>query len=160
MIKKLMLFVFKLLVGISAFLGTYVLAALVLSIIPINPNFKSFPNDSAGIDIYVRSNGVHTDIVLPLSDEVRALIPQADLHNGDGQLKYVSFGWGDKGFYLDAPTWADLKVSTAFVATFGLGSTAMHVEALATPVVGENVWRVRISDMICPRFNGQFKQLF
>ena len=121
-------------------------AALVLSMIPSNADVQSASDDAADTDIYVRSNGVHTDIVLPLNDEVRALIPQADLHNADGQLKYVSFGWGDKGFYLDTPTWADLKVSTAFVATFGLGSTAMHVEALATPVVGENVRRVRISD--------------
>jgi hypothetical protein len=35
-------------------------------------------------------------------------------------FSYVSFGWGDKGFYLDTPSWAELQPSTAFVAAFGL----------------------------------------
>lgn len=147
MIKKLMLFVFKLLIAASAVLGTYVVAALILSMIPINADFQSLPNESAGADIYVRSNGVHTDIVLPLNDELRVLIPQVDLHNADGQLEYIAFGWGDKGFYLGTPTWADLKVSTAFVAAFGLGSTAMHVEAVKTPVVDESTRSVKINNV-------------
>ena len=33
---------------------------------------------------------------------------------------------GDKGFYLDTPTWADLKFSTAFKAAFWLGNSAIH----------------------------------
>jgi uncharacterized protein (TIGR02117 family) len=144
--KKLIFLILKLVQGLVIALAIYVAAALVLSMIPINTDFQSVSNGAAGTDIYVRSNGVHTDIVLPLNDEIRALIPQADLHNGDGALKYVSFGWGDKGFYLETPTWSDLKASTAFVAAFGLGSTAMHVEALDAPVVGENVRRVRITD--------------
>jgi uncharacterized protein (TIGR02117 family) len=36
-------------------------------------------------------------------------------------------GWGDRGFYLETPTWSDLKFSTAFNAVFYRGSTAMHV---------------------------------
>ncbi|HOB24230.1 MAG TPA: DUF2459 domain-containing protein, partial [Kaistella sp.] len=35
-------------------------------------------------------------------------------------FKYLAIGWGDKGFYLDTPTWADLKFSTAFKAAFWL----------------------------------------
>jgi uncharacterized protein (TIGR02117 family) len=38
----------------------------------------------------------------------------------------ISFGWGDKGFYLNTPTWADLKFSTAFNAMFALSSSAIH----------------------------------
>ena len=35
-------------------------------------------------------------------------------------------GWGDKGFYLDTPSWADLKFSTAFKAVFGINTAAIH----------------------------------
>jgi uncharacterized protein (TIGR02117 family) len=42
-------------------------------------------------------------------------------------------GWGDKGFYIDTPTWEDLKASTAFKAAFGLGSTAMHISFRKAP---------------------------
>jgi len=31
---------------------------------------------------------------------------------------WLAFGWGDKGFYLNTPTWADLKFSTAVKAAF------------------------------------------
>jgi len=41
--------------------------------------------------------------------------------------KYIAFGWGDKGFYLNTPTWGDLTFNTAFKAAFGLSSSAMHV---------------------------------
>ena len=40
---------------------------------------------------------------------------------------YISIGWGDKGFYLDTPTWAELKLSTALIAGFGLGNAALHI---------------------------------
>ncbi|MGL4767335.1 MAG: TIGR02117 family protein [Formosimonas sp.] len=127
----------------------YAVCVLLGAMIPVNAKFRSLPADVAGHDIYVRSNGVHTDILLPAVSSVRdwrGTIAPSDLHNEAGDLPYVSFGWGDKGFYLDTPTWADLKVSTALVAAFGLGSTAMHVEAVAQPVVGEMVRHVRVSD--------------
>jgi uncharacterized protein (TIGR02117 family) len=41
--------------------------------------------------------------------------------------KYICIGWGDKGFYLDTPTWADLKFSTAVNAAFLPSETAMHI---------------------------------
>ena len=40
---------------------------------------------------------------------------------------FVGLGWGDKGFYLETPTWADLKTSTALKAVSGYNTTAMHV---------------------------------
>lgn len=41
-------------------------------------------------------------------------------------MQYLAIGWGDKRFYLETPTWADLKFKTAFKATFGLGNAAIH----------------------------------
>ena len=51
-------------------------------------------------------------------------------------MRYIAFGWGDKGFYLDTPTWADLKFSTAFVAAFWLGTSAMHTTYLHSVAAG------------------------
>ena len=47
-------------------------------------------------------------------------------NSGDDFLQ-ISIGWGDKGFYLDTPTWAELKLSTALIAGFGLGNAALHI---------------------------------
>jgi len=81
------------------------------------------------IVIYLKGNGVHTDIVVPVrtsyKDWSRSILYK-NTRGNDTSLSYLAFGWGDKGFYLQTPTWADLKFSTAFNATFGLSSAAMH----------------------------------
>ena len=81
------------------------------------------------ISIYLWSNGVHTDFVLPtyhqMQDWSALFLPK---YVKDGQAReWIAIGWGDKGFYLNTPTWADLKVSTALQAAFGFGSTALHI---------------------------------
>ena len=61
-------------------------------------------------------------------------------------IKYLSFGWGDKGFYFDTPTWAELTAKTALSAAFIPTPTAMHVTTLkTTPQVGEMIRKVTIS---------------
>ena len=58
----------------------------------------------------------------------------------------VSFGWGDKGFYLNTPTWADLTAYTAIKAIFLPSATAMHVTLYeSTPVEGEWCCKLTIS---------------
>ena len=140
---------FMCLLALLALLALYCAAVLVLSRVPTNTHFSAVPADQAGIDIYVRTNGVHTDIVLPAKTTVRdwsRTIPPADLHNIDDRLSYISFGWGDKGFYLDTPTWAELKASTAFIAATGLGSTAMHIEAVEQPQISPTIRHLRVND--------------
>ncbi|MEJ7664210.1 MAG: DUF2459 domain-containing protein [Hymenobacter sp.] len=78
---------------------------------------------------FIHSNGVHTDLVVPLKthykDWTQQLTPATPrLH--DTTYHYVGIGWGDRGFYLDTPTWAELKARTAIQAGFWLGSTPMH----------------------------------
>jgi uncharacterized protein (TIGR02117 family) len=106
--------------------GLYLGAAFAFSAIPVA---KKDPNAPADVTVFLHTNGVHTDIVLPIKttqiDWSRQL-PFANIPSQDSTMRYIAFGWGDKGFYLDTPTWADLKFSTAFVAAFWLGSSAMH----------------------------------
>ena len=111
------------LVGIA---GLYLAAAFVLSRISVA---KADPNAAPDVPVFLHTNGVHTDIVLPITNsqmDWRQQLPLANIPSGDTTMRYIAFGWGDKGFYLDTPTWADLKFSTAFVAAFWLGSAAMH----------------------------------
>ncbi|WP_343536923.1 TIGR02117 family protein [Sphingobacterium thalpophilum] len=82
------------------------------------------------VQVYVKSNGVHTDVVVPvLSAEMdwSTLFPYANTQGKKTDYHYVGIGWGDKGFYLETPEWKDLKASTAFTAAFGLGESAIHV---------------------------------
>jgi uncharacterized protein (TIGR02117 family) len=103
------------------FLGIYVGLSFLLSYIPVN---NDQPKEQGPNRIYAHSNGVHLDLVFPVE-----MIP-AQLHS---QLVYapgtqlLAIGWGDKGFYLDTPTWAELSPKVAIKAMFLPSSTAMHV---------------------------------
>ncbi len=108
-----------------ALLLLYLGAAWGLSRITISAENNSQP----AITIYLKSNGVHTDIVLPVKTDIKdwsQSILYKNTRNADTTLKYLAMGWGDKGFYLETPTWNDLKASTAFKAAFGLSSSAIH----------------------------------
>lgn len=103
------------------------LAALILPRISCNDEWRSAEN---GIEIGVYSNGVHTDFVLPVRalgiDWQERLGSTSATERGWG-FEWVAFGWGDRGFYLEAPTIADVKLGTALVALSGCGESAMHV---------------------------------
>jgi uncharacterized protein (TIGR02117 family) len=110
--------------GIIAFGLLYLLCAYVLSRITIKEEAAS--DDMV---IYIASNGVHTDIVLPIKNEIKDWSKEVKFENTlskDTTYKFVGIGWGDKGFYLETPTWADLKASTALKAATGFNTTAMH----------------------------------
>ncbi|GAC1370754.1 MAG: TIGR02117 family protein [Hymenobacter sp.] len=110
--------------------GLYLAAAFVLSRIPVA---KAQLDAAPDVPVFLHTNGVHTDIVVPIETSQMdwgQLLPISDIPSGDTTMRYIAFGWGDKGFYLDTPTWADLKFSTAFVAAFWLGSSAVHATYL------------------------------
>lgn len=118
--------------GIGIFLITiicYLLISILLSYITINSD-ASLKASNELIPVYILSNGVHTDVVLPVKNELKdwsVQIPFSDTVSKDSKMNFIAFGWGDKGFYLDTPTWADLKTSTALKAVSGFNTTAMHV---------------------------------
>ena len=103
------------------FIGVYVILAYAFS--RTSASQKVFEGEKNKV-IYVHSNGVHLDIALPIEDVEKSLRDQFKLHDNTA---YLSFGWGDKGFYLETPEWSDLKTSVAFRAMFLPSETAMHV---------------------------------
>lgn len=109
------------------------------------------PQNERHIAIYIASNGVHTDIVLPMKNQVFDWHSQIDpAHTAGGtqtQAAYVGIGWGDRGFYLDTPTWADLTAKTAIKAAFGLSGSALHVSYYPqAPSVDERTALLHISE--------------
>lgn len=104
----------------------YLLAAYILSRISVNGNKVSLENN---MELYILTNGVHTDLVVPIkSSEIdwSKIIKFENTLSKDTLMKYIAFGWGDKGFYLETPNWSDLKPSVAFKAMFYFGKSAMH----------------------------------
>ena len=122
----------------------YGLAVVIFPLFSVNYNTEQ----KEEIAIYILTNGVHTDIVCPIKNDSldwSEIVPFEDTLSGRTDFEYVAFGWGDKGFYLDTPTWADLKFSTAFKAAFWLGDSAMHITFYDNMKEGEDCKKIMIS---------------
>src|SRR5688572_13814629 len=98
-------FTLRLLFLLIAFVCLYLAAAYTLPSFSVNRSFQQTPN---GIRVFVLSNGVHTDLVVPAFTPYKnwqSNFPPALFH-ADSAYNYMGFGWGDKGFYLETPTWS------------------------------------------------------
>jgi uncharacterized protein (TIGR02117 family) len=74
--------------------------------------------------VYLSSNGVHIDLIIPVERLEEDLLEQMQLMDG---AKYVAIGWGDRGFYLNTPSWEDLQYSTVAKALLWWSPSVMHV---------------------------------
>ena len=102
-------------------------AILIVGLIPVNSDFQ---RSEEGITIYVISNAVHADLVLPKSTSTidwsqKFLGSKFAEDNKDDS--HIAFGWGDRGFFLETETWDDFKLSTAANALLLPSGSCMHV---------------------------------
>lgn len=118
----------------------YLLAALLLGLLPVNRGWAPTPPEAGGITVWLRTNGVHAELVLPAAapHDWRVELPPAAVVDAarlarTPALEWIAFGWGDRAFFIQTRTWADLKAGTALSALFGLGPAAMYVEYIARP---------------------------
>jgi len=124
----------------------YLIIATAIAYIPVNKDQSQ--HEDQNLSIYILTNGVHTDIVVPYFNEVYDWRTYLDTTLTPGKLtstKWVSFGWGDKGFYLQTPEWKDLKASVAFNAAFGLSESAMHVTYYNRMIQNEDCIEIKLN---------------
>ncbi|WP_316843244.1 TIGR02117 family protein [Pedobacter psychrodurus] len=115
----------KCLIVFITLIGIYFITAFCCSRITINAH----PSNPRELAIYIMTNGVHTDIVVPaVSDEINWTkeITYKNTLEADSTYQYLAMGWGDKKFYLETPEFSDLKLSNGLRAISGLSTSAMH----------------------------------
>lgn len=124
----------------------YFAAALVLGLIPLNQAYRPA---EMGIDLFIRTNGVHADLIVPVSAagiDWTTTLRLGAIRSAKAPDEYLAIGWGDRGFYLETPRWSDLRFTTALSALTGLDATVLHVEVLdAEPVVGARGRHFRVT---------------
>ena len=128
-----------------AFFVLYIIGTLVLPLFSVNSEDE---NPKEDVVIYIKSNGVHTDIVVPIKTEYKDWSEKLKfdhIPSKDSTMQFVGLGWGDKGFYLNTPEWSDLKFSTAFNAAFYLGTSAMHATFYKQIKEDEDCIKINIS---------------
>jgi uncharacterized protein (TIGR02117 family) len=115
------------------------LSAWVGSSIPRNGDWRQPPASTPGaVEIMVGSNGVHTEIVVPLvtpQKDWRRDFPAADLAAPDEPYTHVAVSWGERAVFLDTPTWSDLRPATALRALAG-SEALLHVAHYVRPAPG------------------------
>lgn len=122
----------------------YLGAAFGLALIPGRP---VPPPDHA--EAYVVSNGVHTDLVLPVRGgpvDWATVFPPSHFPSMPPDTAYVAVGWGDREFYLHTPEWKDLTARRAFGALSGTGRTLLHVTWLRPGELGRRTWRLPLDN--------------
>ena len=126
-----------------------VVLLLVLGTVMPRPFFADEANDAKDREILLLSNPIHTDIALPVDDDLRRVF--AELQEGGIAVNHPAaatlvFGWGGRSFYIQTPTWADLKPMPV-LRSFTLDSSVMHVDVTGDfPADLAGVKRLRISE--------------
>jgi uncharacterized protein (TIGR02117 family) len=159
--RRTALWLLRIAAGIVAIPLLYLLAALILGAVPAN---VAFHEPARGITIFIRSNGVHTWIVMPkVSAEMdwRPYAPPPHLRDPRwGNADHVAIGYGNREFYLNTPTWGDLSVRTAALALFGSGPTLLHVEHVHQPRPEPGQRPIRITPDQYRRLAGYIQRRF
>ena len=124
MLKRIYRYVVLSLISLVAIIGIYLLLSVVLSLVPANPQHSDCHKTN---EAYIASNGVHLDLILPRKYLSSKLLEDLNVPTS---VAYITFGWGDREFYLKTPTWADFSLVTGLKATFLRQETVIHISLL------------------------------
>jgi uncharacterized protein (TIGR02117 family) len=126
-------------------------AALLLvagTLVP-RPLFSRSDGGEKGVEVMVITNPIHTDIAIPATSETLqafGFLQEGGLPLDAPELRWLVFGWGGRAFYLETPTWSEVKVVPVLRA-LTIDRSVLHAE-----LAGEidrtlpNVTSIRVSD--------------
>ena len=132
------------LVKTSLVLVCLLVGGLLVGQIPVNRNFRQAEQ---GITLFVYADSAHSEVVVPLASEVYDWSPwfsANDFKDISGNESFVSFGWGDREFFLNTPHWEDIRCGRTARSMLLPTDTVMHVTLSGKPTVGPLYRRVVI----------------
>lgn len=134
--------------GIGIFIGIVILYVLIAW----GCSFITIPGEKdpqrGEVEIYLLTNGVHTDIVMPVRSDLvdwSQIFPFDNTNSKRSDLQFIAAGWGDKGFYMEIPEWSDLTLRIALRAALGLDSSALHITYYRQMIEDRDCVKVPIS---------------
>lgn len=151
-LKKTLRFLLISFLSLIGFILLYLGLAYTLSYWGTNPKKLDCNNDQFA---YLSSNGVHIDLILPVESLETELLQKIKIKDG---AEYVAIGWGDRGFYLNTPSWEDLKYSTLAKALLWWSPSVMHVSYYGG--TSKNWTKIPICQQQIEAMSEQFEQSF
>lgn len=107
----------------------YFLFAFFGTLIPHNRKFRPPSN---GVTLYLSTNGMHTDFVLPTKNELfdwAQIIDNQNFKLNFTSSTYFGIGWGDRAIYLDIAEWSELTFNMGLKTLFLPTDSILHVTA-------------------------------
>lgn len=132
--------------GLAAACLLYLGAALIGSHWPRNPDWREAKQ---GVTLYIADNGIHTALVMPaaaIGIDWSMTFRPTDLPSSDLAGNWMVIGWGDRDFFLNTPTWREVRPSTLVTAAVGSGGALIHVDHIDAPVPGDAMRPFTVSD--------------
>lgn len=141
----------------------YTLAGLLCTIIPKNRGYRNIKKD---VEVFIVSNGVHTDFVVPAISPFfnwKNILDDRHYDTKFSEENFLGVGWGDKGFYLDIESWATLTPKVACRAMLIPSKTLMHITVHEDlPVEKKRIERIHLSEdqylQLCNYICSYFKE--
>jgi uncharacterized protein (TIGR02117 family) len=83
------------------------------------------------MDIYLISNEIHTDLVVPVKNKVfdwEVFLDPEDFLSRPSE--WIEIGWGDRQFYFEIPTWDKFSLNIALNALLFPSDAIIHINYL------------------------------
>lgn len=127
----------------------FVAGGWIGSSIPRNSDWQEpAPGTPGTVEIMVGTNGVHTELVLPLvtpGKDWRPTFPAGDLRAPDRAYSHLAISWGERQVFLETPTWWDLSPMTVLrIAGVG-GHGLLHVSHYVRPAPSDDFRPLRLT---------------
>ncbi len=108
---------------VLSLVGGVVAGGFLLAIAAITPRKWFFAQtEPCEFTIYLTSDGFHTNLFVPVETTVYRWQDHLNLEAIGGTpaepYRYLQFGWGDRHFYMETPSWNQVKPSEALRALF------------------------------------------
>jgi len=124
--------------GLALIVLLFALAGWIGSSIPRNSGWQE---PAQGVEIMVGTNGVHTELVLPLATpekDWRPVFPATDLPLPGRDYTHVAVSWGEKEVFLNTPTWWDLSPMTVLRIVGVGGDGLIHASHYVRPAPSDD----------------------
>ena len=135
--------VVRVVLGFLLVIVAYAIIGTLLSLVPMNGQ----PSPGGDVVVYLRTNGAHTDIVVPTQTERIDWSKVAPPDDTESKIQgaYLAIGWGAQDFYLNVKEWKDLTWAVALRAISGMGGTALHTVYVDEPAEDADWRRLTLS---------------
>ena len=114
------------------FMTFFAILSLLLISALIPRKWVNYSKEACNYQICISTTGIHSNILVPTENNAYNWRNNLSVNkigvDAANDYKYLSFGWGDKNFYMSVVSLSDLNFSTTFKAVFLPTPSVMYVK--------------------------------